>query len=108
MADFDPDKVTLHFEGCCSYSDSWTPGEPFPQGWGPESEARQSSYVNTSDYDLLLQKFKESREALVFIAKIKNSFSGGDWDEIQIARGCAKACLDSIAPDMVAAIEQDK
>jgi len=61
---FDPDKVRLHFEGCCDYSDSWVSGEPFPQGWGPESEARTHSYVTTSDFDELHEQYLSLRQLL--------------------------------------------
>jgi len=99
---FDPEKVTRHLFGCCSYEDTWSPGI---KGWGTSEEAYSYSLVNTEDYDLLLEKFKEAREALVFIARIENRTYGGDWDEIEIARGCAKTALDSIAPERAAMID---
>lgn len=61
------------------------------------------TYVKAGDHERLLEellgKFREAREALVFIARIENRLDGGDWDEIEIARGCAKTALDSIAPE---------
>lgn len=53
------DKVVLHFFCVCAWKDSWKPGDPFPEGWGLESEARQKSYVATKDYDKLLALYRD-------------------------------------------------
>jgi hypothetical protein len=74
--------------------------ERFDLAEGFMDKSPDGYYVEWSEYEELREVYEKFKEALTYIAGIKNQLTGGDWDEIETARGCAKTALDRIGVEL--------